>query len=277
MQHIDSRKIVGWGIGQSTNLDLTGRWALVGGASQGIGQATAKVLAEAGARVILLARRMDMLEITRNSMVNPQSHRSLALDLERLEDVSSHLARLVADVGPIAVWVNNTGGPKSGALVDVSADELERAFRSHVMASQMIMRTLLPGMKQLKYGRIINVLSTSVKIPIPGLGVSNIIRAAMASWAKTLSLELGPFGITVNNILPGYTETPRLETLVQGAAQKSARSVETVRQEWADLVPMRRLGDPLETAQAIAFLASPLAGYISGVQLPVDGGRTGAL
>lgn len=218
-----------------------------------------------------------MLEVTRGTLVNPTQHRCLPLDLERLEDVSTHLGRLVADVGPISVWVNNTGGPKAGPLVDASADELERAFRSHVMASQLILRTLVPGMKQLKYGRIINVLSTSVKIPIPGLGVSNLIRAAMASWAKTLSLELGPFGITVNNILPGYTETPRLESLVQGAALKSERTIEVVRQEWADSVPARRLGDPMETAQAIAFLASPLASYVSGVQLPVDGGRTGAL
>ena len=266
-----------WSIEHKPQVDLKGQWALVGGASQGIGQATARVLAAAGARVILMSRRLDMLELTRNSLPDPQNHRSFVLDLERLEDVSTHLARFVAEIGPIGIWVNTTGGPKAGPLAEASTDEMERAFRGHVLASQVILRTLLPGMKQLKYGRIINVLSTSVKIPLPGLGVSNLIRAAMASWAKTLATELGPFGITVNNILPGYTETPRLDSLISGTAQRLGKSEAEVKQDWIDSVPARRLGDPVETAQAIAFLASPLAGYISGVQLPVDGGRTGSL
>jgi 3-oxoacyl-[acyl-carrier protein] reductase len=250
---------------------------LIGGASQGIGQASARLFAERGARVILMSRRQDVLEATKATLTEPSRHRTLPLDLERLEDVSLQLARLVNDVGPVSVWLNNTGGPKAGPLMDASPDEMERAFRGHVLAAQVILRTLLPGMKQLKYGRIINVLSTSVKIPIPNLGVSNTIRAAVANWAKTLSLELGPFGITVNNILPGYTETPRLESLVSGAAQKGGRSEADVRAEWAKSIPAQRLGDPRETAEAIAFLASPAAGYINGVNLPVDGGRTGAL
>lgn len=258
-------------------LNLAGRWALVGGASQGIGQATARVLAECGAHVILMARRQDVLEATRATLPDPSGHRTLALDLERTEDVSLHVNRMVNEVGPISIWVNNTGGPKAGPLVDASADELERAFRGHVMSSQVILRALLPGMKQLQYGRIINVLSTSVKIPLPNLGVSNTMRAAVASWAKTLVGELGPFGITVNNILPGFTETPRLDYIASGAAQKGGQSEADVKKAWAEQVPLKRLGDPRETAEAIAFLASPLAGYISGVHLPVDGGRTGAL
>jgi 3-oxoacyl-[acyl-carrier protein] reductase len=141
----------------------------------------------------------------------------------------------------------------------------------------MVLRTLLPGMKELNYGRIINVLSTSVRTPLPNLGVSNIMRSAMAAWAKTLALELGPLGITVNNILPGYTETPRLESLVTGTASRTGKSVDDVKAEWLNTIPARRLGDPVETAQAIAFLASPLAGYISGTSLPVDGGRTPSL
>ncbi len=258
-------------------LSLEGRWALVGGASQGIGQAAARALAEQGARVILMSRRSEVLEQVRAGLPNPQRHRTLAVDLERLEDISQALGRLVADVGQVNIWVNNTGGPKAGPLSEASPDEMERAFRGHVLSSQVILRTLLPGMKASKYGRIINVLSTSVKIPIAGLGVSNTIRAAMANWSKTLSQELGPFGITVNNILPGYTETPRLDSLAVGAAAKSAKSEAAVKAEWAEQIPLRRLGDPRETADAIVFLASPAAGYISGVHLPVDGGRTGAL
>jgi 3-oxoacyl-[acyl-carrier protein] reductase len=260
-----------------TTLDLKGQWALVGGASQGIGQAAARVLAEAGARVILMSRRLDALEVTRNMLPEPKSHRSFAIDLERLEDVSTQLARVVNETGPVAIWVNNTGGPKAGLLHEASTDEMERAFRGHVLASQQILRTLLPGMKELKAGRIINVLSTSVKTPLPNLGVSNIIRNAMAAWAKTLSAELGPLGITVNNILPGFTETPRIESLIAGTASKSGKSEAEVKQAWIETIPARRMGDPLETAQAIAFLASPMAAYISGVSLAVDGGRTVAL
>lgn len=257
-------------------LSLQGHWALIGGASQGIGQATARAFAESGAKVILMSRRADVLEQVRQSLPNPQSHRTLAVDLERLEDVSMSLGRLINEIGPVTIWLNNTGGPKAGPLSEASPDEMERAFRGHVMSSQVILRTLLPGMKSAGYGRIINVLSTSVKVPIANLGVSNTIRAAMANWAKTLSTELGPSGITVNNILPGFTETPRLESLASGAA-KNGKSEADVKREWAEQIPLRRLGDPSETASAITFLASPAAAYISGVNLPVDGGRTGSL
>jgi len=258
-------------------VDLRGQWALVGGASQGIGQATAKVLAEAGARIILMSRRQDVLESVRNTLPDPSSHRCFAVDAEKTQDLSLGLARVVNETGPVSIWVNNTGGPKAGPLADASSDELERAFRGHVVASQMILRALLPGMKQNNYGRIVNILSTSVKTPLPNLGVSNIMRAGVASWAKTLSVELGPFGITVNSVLPGYTETPRLESLITGAASKTGKSADEVRQGYIDSIPVRRLADPEETAAAIAFLASPLAGYISGTVLPVDGARTPAL
>ncbi len=248
----------------------------MGGASQGIGQATAQILAEKGARLILLARRTEALENVRAKLPNSTQHRILAMDMERTEELGLTLGRLVAETGPVTIWINNTGGPKAGPLSEAGIVELERAFKGHVLASQAILRALLPGMKQLKFGRIINVLSTSVKQPIPNLGVSNIVRAGMAAWAKTLSQELGPFGITVNNILPGFTETPRLASLAADAATRGNKTEETVRKEWVDTIPAKRLADPRETAEAIAFLASTKAAYISGVSLPVDGGRTGA-
>jgi 3-oxoacyl-[acyl-carrier protein] reductase len=256
--------------------NLEGKVALIGGASQGIGQATARVFAERGAKVILMSRRMDVLEQVRATLANPSRHRCFAVDLERTEELGLSLSRLVLETGPMAIWINNTGGPKAGPLNEATPAEMERAFRGHILASQVILKTLVPGMKQLKYGRIVNVLSTSVKVPIPNLGVSNIIRAGMAAWAKTLSQELGPFGITINNVLPGYTETPRLNAVASDAAARSGASEDKIRKDWIDSTPVRRLGDPSETAEAIAFLASPRASFISGTSLPVDGGRTGA-
>ena len=257
--------------------DLEGKTALVGGASQGIGQAAAQVLAERGARILLVSRRREVLEAVRAQLPNPKLHATLPVDMDRTDEMQMSIARLVGDAGPVSIWVNNTGGPKAGPLVDASPVEMERAFRGHVIASQIILRTILPGMKTLGYGRVINVLSTSVRVPIPNLGVSNVVRAAMASWAKTLSAELGPYGITVNNILPGFTETPRLTSLAGDAAQRTGRQAGDVMKDWAETTPAKRLASPRETAEAIAFLASPAAGYINGVSLPVDGGRTGAL
>jgi 3-oxoacyl-[acyl-carrier protein] reductase len=259
------------------DFDLKDRWVLVGGASQGIGEATARLMAENGARVVLMSRRRDRLEMVRSELSNPTAHRTLALDLDNTTELSLPLSRLVNEIGPISVWVNNTGGPKAGPLIDASPEELDRAFRGHVMASQAILQALLPGMKQQGYGRIINVLSTSVKAPLANLGVSNIVRAAMANWAKTLSMELGPSGITVNNILPGYTDTPRLESILSGTIQKTGRDADSIRKDWMDHTPLRRIASPTETAQAIMFLASSMSSYITGINLPVDGGRTGSL
>ena len=135
----------------------------------------------------------------------------------------------------------------------------------------------MAGMKQAGYGRIINIISTSVKQPLKGLGVSNTIRAAVANWAKTLSLELAPFGITVNNVLPGATKTQRLSSLIEAKSVKTGHSIESLEQEMKAEIPMARFAEPAEVAAAVAFLASPAAAYISGINVPVDGGRTGCL
>jgi 3-oxoacyl-[acyl-carrier protein] reductase len=184
---------------------------------------------------------------------------------------------LVRTTGPIEIVVNNSGGPAAGPLVAADVLEFEKGFRSHVLASQLIMQNLLPGMKDRNYGRIINIISTSVKIPIPNLGVSNTIRAAMANWSKSLAMEVGPFGVTVNNILPGYTKTPRLESLASNAAKRENKDVSEVEKTWAEAIPARRFAEPREIAEAALYLASKRAAYVNGTQIVVDGGRTGSL
>lgn len=179
--------------------------------------------------------------------------------------------------GPVHILVNNTGGPPSGPLIEAEPQAFERAFANHVISNQLLVQAVLPGMKSSGYGRIINIISTSVKQPIPGLGVSNTIRAAVANWAKTLAGELGPFGITVNNVLPGYTDTARLGSLIQARAQRSGVPEDAVRREMISQIPLGRLARPEEIAAAVVFLASPDASYISGINLPVDGGRTQCL
>ena len=258
------------------NLDLSGKTALVCGASQGIGEAAARALAGMGANVILLARTEAKLTEIARTLPSPEKHTVVACDIHDRRELGVKLDQLLAKK-PIEILICNTGGPKGGPIVDADDNAFMEAFENHVLANQLLVRKLLPGMKAAKYGRIINVISTSVKVPIPNLGVSNTIRAAVASQAKTMSLELAPLGITVNNVLPGYTRTPRLESLLQAAAAKTGQSLETVTEQWRTSVPMGRFADPSEVANAVAFFASPLASYITGTSLAVDGGRTGAL
>ena len=175
------------------------------------------------------------------------------------------------------ILVNNTGGPAPGNIVDATPAQFESAFRSHLVCNHILATLLIPGMKRSGYGRIINIISTSVKIPIRGLGVSNTIRAAVANWSKTLANELAPLAITVNNILPGATETERLQEVIRGIAAKTGKHIDDIEQEWMNEIPMKRFADASEIAAAAAFLASPAASYITGINLPVDGGRTGCL
>lgn len=259
--------------------DLSGRTALVCGASRGIGRACAEALAGLGARVIVAARSEDRLASTVAALPadGGQTHGHMVLDLEDLNTVRTHAADLVDRTGPIEILINNTGGPPGGSAAGADTAEYERAFRQHVLAAQELLQILTPGMEGRGYGRIINIISTSVKEPIPGLGVSNTIRAAMANWAKTLSRELGPFGITVNNILPGFTDTERLGYFLERRADELGTSLESVRQQALARIPVGRFAEPEEIGAAAAFLASPAAAFINGVNLPVDGGMLGCL
>jgi 3-oxoacyl-[acyl-carrier protein] reductase len=254
---------------------LVGRRALVGGSSQGIGKAAAIELAQLGASVTLLARNEGRLREAMAELPRPQNqqHGIMVADFTDPANVRAALAKDSA----FHILINNTGGPKGGPAHSAATEEFEAAFRMHVVSGQILVQGLLPTMKAAKFGRIVNIISTSVKAPIPDLGVSNTIRAAVANWAKTLAGELGPFGITVNNVLPGFTETARLAQLFIGKAEKTGRTLEQVREEAMAAIPARRLGRPEEVAAAVAFLCTPAAAYINGINVPVDGGRTPSL
>lgn len=259
------------------NFGLDGHTALVCGASQGIGQACAFALAAQGARVVLLARDHEALEKVRAQLPSPSLHRTLAVDVLDLRTLKQKVASTIQELGPISILVCNSGGPAGGKLLDADDEVFLKAFTQHVIANQCLVRLLVPGMREKNFGRIINIISTSVKAPIPNLGVSNTIRGAVASWAKTLSFELAAWGITVNNVLPGYTQTSRLEILIEASAKQSAKSVSEIKEDWRHKIPVGRFGSPEEISAAVAFLASPAASYVNGINLPVDGGRTPSL
>lgn len=257
-------------------LTASNQIALVCGASQGIGEAAAHALAEMGCRVIAMARRETRLALVVQDLPGT-GHHVLAADIGDRAGLIQKLSAIMEDMGPITILVNNTGGPKGGPIAEAQEDSFLTAFQNHILSAQALVKLLLPGMKERGFGRVVNVISTSVKAPIPNLGVSNTIRGAMANWAKTLSMEVAPFGITVNNVLPGYTDTPRLDALLEANAAKSGLDLAEVREQWRARVPARRFATPEETAAAVAFLASDQAGYITGINLPVDGGRTPSL
>jgi len=252
---------------------LEGKTALICGASRGIGAATARIMAKAGANVILASRSEEQLNtlLSEISSLGEGNHQILVLDLE---DTGSLAGRIqpILDQRPIHILVNNAGGPPGGPLLNASVEELAQPFTRHLHAAHMLVKLLTPGMIMADYGRIIQIVSTSVREPIPNLGVSNTLRGAMASWAKSLSRELHP-SITINNVLPGFTDTERLGSLAQSIHERTGKSIEAIHDGWMSQVPIERLIDPLETASVIAFLASPAAGAIRGVSLPVDGGR----
>ena len=261
-------------------MPLTNKVAFVCGSTQGIGLASAIGLAEAGASVVLAARDADRLAVARQRLVrrsDTQRHDFVVANFAEPETVRAAADRWIAEHGTIHILVNNTGGPPGGPITAARPEEFLAAFRSHLVANHLLSQAVIPGMQAASYGRIINIVSTSVKQPIKGLGVSNTTRGAVASWAKTLAGEVAPFGITVNNVLPGSTRTGRLDTILDARARATGLSREAVEADMKSEIPMGRFGEPEEIAAAVVFLASPGASYITGVSLPVDGGRTTAL
>ena len=261
------------------DINLINKTALVCGGSQGLGLATAKELALLGATVILASRTEEKLNEAVKLLSNTagQQHSYLVIDLSIPATAKTIVETWVQKNGPIHILINNAGGPPAGPMIDTGAEELEKAFLAHVISSHLLAQLLVPGMQKAGYGRIINIVSTSVKQPINGLGISNTVRAAMANWAKTLANEIGHGGITVNNILPGYTNTDRLKYLFAKQASDQGLQPADIEKNIISSIPAKRLGEPEEFGAVAAFLCTPAAAYINGVNIPVDGGRTGSL
>jgi 3-oxoacyl-[acyl-carrier protein] reductase len=258
------------------NIDLTGKNAIVCGATKGIGNATAMLLAQLGANVTMISRNESILSrIIRDlDTAKGQVHDYIAADFSKPEDLREKIQQKVQQPKVYHILVNNTGGPPAGLAIEAELHEYTAAFTNHLLCNQVLAQAVVDGMRASGYGRIINVISTSVKAPLKGLGVSNTIRAAVGNWAKTLSFELAPHGITVNNVLPGATGTDRLKQIIESKASKQNYSIEEVSKEMTDEIPMGRFATPQEIAYAIAFLSSEFASYITGINVPVDGGRT---
>lgn len=262
----------------SMNIDLINKNALVSGGSKGIGRAIAIELAGLGANITLVARDHDRLVSVMGELDRSkgQQHEFLVADFTNGHDLHRKVTGLASEK-TIHILINNTGGPPGGPVLEANPSSFLTAFHSHLICNQLLVQALVKGMIQDGYGRIINIISTSVKQPLDNLGVSNTVRAAVANWAKTLANELGQYGITVNNILPGATHTDRLQDVILVKAHKSARSIEEVMEEMKSEIPLGRFAAPSEIAAAAGFLASPAAAYITGINLPVDGGRTRSL
>ena len=258
------------------NLDLKNKNAIVCGSTQGIGEASAIELAKLGANITLIARNESKLLDVLNELDKSegQTHSFVCVDFSNTEKLKEEIKLLK---GTYHILVNNTGGPSAGPIADANTQSFEDAVRMHLINNQILVQKVVQGMKQEGFGRIVNIISTSVKAPIPGLGVSNTIRAAVANWAKTLSIEVGVYGITVNNVLPGFTNTNRLKSLIAKKAEVQGKSEDEIASAMKSEVPAGRFGEANEVANAVAFLCSPAASYINGINVPVDGGRTKSL
>jgi len=260
------------------NLDLTNKTALVCGSTQGLGYASAVELAFLGCDVVLMARNEDKLKEAVKTLDSSkgQQHQYLVADFTDIDTVKATVDTFIKN-NTVHILVNNTGGPAGGAALTADAADFLAAFNNHLINNHHLTQAVVPGMKKAGFGRIINIISTSVKSPIAGLGVSNTIRAAVANWAKTLATELGPFGITVNNVLPGFTKTVRADYVISSKAKAGNITEAEVMKQLVAEIPAGRIGKPEEFGAAVAFLCSPAAAYINGINLPVDGGRLGCL
>ena len=261
------------------NLNLINKNALVCGSSQGLGLASAIEISLLGANVTLMARDEEKLKVALSKLdaSKGQTHDYIVADFSNAQNVQAVINSFLETGKIIHILINNTGGPAGGKAIDAKVDSFIEAFNNHLICNHILTQAVVKGMKEARFGRIINVISTSVKQPIAGLGVSNTIRAAVANWSKTLSVELGGFGITVNNVLPGFTQTVRADYVIDKKSKDTGKSPELVMQELVSEIPVGRIGQPEEFGAAVAFLCSPAAAYINGINLPVDGGRTGCL
>ena len=258
------------------NIDLTNKRALICGSTAGIGFAVAEALTKLNCQVTLVARNEEKLKSALEKL-HGNGHSYLKADFSNPDVLKETIDGHIASDNNYHILINNTGGPPGGPAANAKQDEFLKAFNMHLICNHTLAQALIPGMKAAAYGRIINIISTSVKQPIAGLGVSNTIRGAVANWSKTLATELAPHGITVNNVLPGATNTGRLNEIAANRASRSGKSTADEFQAFADATPMQRVGEPWEIAAGVAFLASPSASYISGINLPIDGGRTKSL
>ena len=259
------------------NLNLNNKYALVCGSTAGIGKATAMALAAEGVQVTLVARNEDKLKLVLSELPQQKQHDYIVADFSNPMELKEKVSDYISKNHGFHILVNNTGGPKGGPIFSAEVAEFDSAFTQHLKCNHVLAQTVVPFMKSEGYGRIVNVISTSVKQPLDGLGVSNTIRGAVANWSKTLANELGEFGITVNNVLPGATGTERLSEIIKNKANKTGKTEEESANAMKSAVPARRFAKPEELADAITFLASERAAYINGINLPVDGGRTKSL
>ncbi|MBO3115845.1 SDR family oxidoreductase [Winogradskyella sp. DF17] len=259
------------------NLELNNKHALVCGSTAGIGKATALALAEEGVNITLIARNEEKLKAVLSELPSHRNHSYIVADFSNPKDLKIKVSEYISKNHGFHILINNTGGPAAGPIFSADLEEFQSAFTQHLKCNHVLAQALVPFMKSEHYGRIINVISTSVKQPLDGLGVSNTIRGAVANWSKTLANELGQFGITVNNVLPGATGTERLTQIIKNKSSKTGQTEEEAATAMKNTVPAKRFAKPEETADAITFLASARAAYINGINLPVDGGRTKSL
>lgn len=261
------------------SFQLQGKNALVSGSTDGIGKAVAIVLAEMGANVTLLSRNETKLKAVLSllSKEGTQRHDYLVGDFFEAEAVGQTVRNyLEKEDKHFDILINNTGGPPTGLLIEKTGMDLLKYMGQHLHCFHELVQAVVPAMKANRDGRIINITSNAAKQPLPNMGISNTVRGAISNWSKTLANELGN-GITVNCILPGPTDTKELRDIIAGKAKKSGRNIEDVYKVLHSKVPLGRLAEPREIANVVAFVASPLASFVNGINLVVDGGKTGSV